>query len=475
MHDSGTMRESLDWVIDGYPDELLCLLKKQAGKRLPAQREKMIPKLAEALLRPERVDAMLAGADGGELALLAFMARAGGQPRIGAVDWWLRRRGGAEPSTTLQSLVERGLVFHVASTSKPTRDSNDDDAGLDPEWTLLPAGRLWVPDEIAAKAVDIEPEPPLPVAPGSHEKRRAAPGEVIRELFLLARFIDERRPEVLSTSRSLGQTDFVDLAAAVDDGDRYKHARRLEEAPGLMWLVAIALQAEVAAISEQRLRPCAHADEFFSVGLQRQASWLLDAAIAQTRWGELETSASVVLEKPPALSRDGSDLPGPGRRVGARRKLVDVLARIATPGTWHSVGAFAEGMMRANPDFLIRRHAPRWNGAVTEPEYRGILSLGASDPEPVGMWDGWSAVEGVFIEQFIVEALARIGLVEVGDGADGVVFRITELGAAALSSDDAPIDEPDDAPGRFFVQPNFEIIADGGGDNIGTVWRLSRV
>ena len=65
MHDSGTIRESLDRVIDGYPDELHCLLKKQAGKRLPAQRERMIPKLAEALLRAERVDAALKRADSG--------------------------------------------------------------------------------------------------------------------------------------------------------------------------------------------------------------------------------------------------------------------------------------------------------------------------------------------------------------------------------------------------------------------------
>lgn len=211
---------------------------------------------------------------------------------------------------------------------------------------------------------------------------------------------------------------------------------------------------------------------------QRRA--LVEAAVAQTGWGELEHVSEIVLESPSSARPGRSDIPSPGNRVRARRHILRTLGLTALQQQWHSLSELAEHTMEASPDFLIRRRHARGEAgdAAGPPVYRGMRRSGPAGREPLSTAEDWLAVEGAFVAEFVRGPLHWLGLVDLAGRGGTPLFRLTDLGAAVLlrhPDGDAARAEDPRPEGRFFVQPNFEIMADGGGDNIGAIVRLSRV
>lgn len=460
MENSVSAKAALAKALEGYAPGLREALGLRARTKATSPEG-----LAKALLGARRIEAAVEEAAGEDARFAAFVLRAGGEVAPAAADWWLRHTGCESPDNALASVLEAGLVFAVGGGV----------AGLDAEdfgsvrW-LRTAGKLWVPGPIGEVAARAHPEAHLPEEATPATVRRAAPGEALRELLILARFAAEHRPEILGTTRGPSRRDLQALAGALGRDPLPEHARRLEGVPELLWLEAVGLAAGVTEHREGRVTEAASAGDLFSRTPAEQAAAALEAAVSQTRWGELETSTDVIVEKAYERGDGALDLPSPGARTRARRHVLRVLAQVAQPGMWHSARALTEAAMERGPGFLVRR---RLSGGEAEPTYRGILAPTGAPADKLGMWRGWQTVEGAFVAQFLRESLARLGLVDTGAGQGGLVFRITPLGARVLGM--AGADGSDASPGRFFVQPNFEIIADGGGDNIGAIWRLSRV
>jgi hypothetical protein len=394
-----------------------------------------------ALLAEKRVAAALAETEATEAAFVAFIARLGGEVSPGTADWWLRRRQVTDPDACVERLAGRGLLFYLPAGGAAPGPGG----GLEGARGLRVAGKLWVPQAIGQSALESHPLPHLTSVPEPARITPGQPWEVVRRLFILRRQGAERRAVGLPRLRSgragpaPGLPERLGGAGASDDE----------------WLSA--LNAGLAAgMAVFELPPRA----------QRRA--LLEAAVTQTVWGELERAPGLALDVPATTAPGRSDVPSVGHRVRARRHLLRVLAATATPGQWHSLAELAERAMEAGPDFLIRRRPP---GA--EPVYRGIRRSRPDGAEPLGMTEDWRLVEGAFVAEFARGSLLWLGLVDLAGPREADAFRLTEAGAEALSAEGG---EPEARPpGRFFVQPNFEIMADGGGDNVAAVVRLSRV
>jgi hypothetical protein len=475
--------EVLAALLAGYPPDLLRKLETRAGVKRSGSKVPSPPNLARALLDAKRVAAELAACPPDDREFLAFVAGSGGRQTVTAADWWLRHRGIDDPALVMGALAEKGLLFiaeagREAVAGKASVQESEHRPGLP---APVVAGALWVPDVVGEHIRDLAPPQLLPKQAEPFVVERAALSDVIRELFVLARFLSARSARVLTTTRHMAREDFVALAADLGRAEQAERARRLEEVPDLLWLEAAGIEAGLIEVQGGRVVATAEVESFFGASMAEQCRAIVEAVVGQARWGELETAPDIIVERSRATPQGRSDVPSPGRRVRARRAVLEALTGTTTPGQWHSMEDLAKCVMDRRPEFLIRRRPTRSSGRpggpAPEPTYRGLSSGDRRHSEPIGMLTGWRDVEGVFVSRFVGISLRRAGVVDVGSGESGECFRLTDLGARVLGmTDDAPeAGEDQRAPGRFFLQPNFEIIADGGGDNVGAIWRLSHV
>lgn len=452
---------ALEEVLKGYSPAGLQALAQAAGvARGGAQRDLPGP-TARALLKPGRLKAGVQALTEVERGFLRFAGRLGGTVGAAQADWWLRRHGVPDPIRVLGRLVGRGLAF------PPGREA---DRGVDIAPGGLSAG-LLCPEPIVRLAGGEAPEP-LATAPEPAKVEGAALPDTLRELFILLRFLTTKPPRGVTTTRHLAQPDLGELAIALGRAGGGRRSRRLEEEPELLWLESLALQAELIEVRDRRLGAADSAETIFTLPTLEQLRTLLEAAVTQTGWGELEASAEISLAHAAALRPGETDVSSPGARIRARRRVLEGLREAARPGEWHRMADLTERLMESGPDFLVRRRLPDRVGAPDsqEPVYRGIRRIVPGDPESLGMVTGWQWVEGIFVAEFLRGSLRRVGLVDTS--ADR--FRVTPLGAQALEmAPESPT--PEAPPTRFYVQPNFEIIAEGSGENLAGVVRLARI
>jgi hypothetical protein len=468
-------RDTLARLLDTYPADLVSALARE----VPSADGRP---LAEGLLDEARVGSALDAAGQMEREFLAFIACHGGEVTPAAADWWLRHREVGDPSAIVERLAARGLLFYLPARGR--RPAPALELFQEPRGVRF-AGKLWVPEPVAAQATQRCPEALLSAAEEPLQVTRGDPWEVIRWLFVLTRHLTEQKPRLLSASGKIARSDVPRLAEALGDLPAQGCAR--DELLG--WLESLAIRAGVAEEGDRRLVPSPNAAALFTMAPLSQRRLLLEAATAQTGWSELDAAPAIVTEVPSAIAPGHSDIPPRGNRVRARRHILRVLVQATAPGEWHSLAELAERVMEAAPDFLIRRrqatgHRPQpaeppGSGALDAeaegPTYRGIRRAGGDGPQALCMVRDWMLVEGAFTARFLTGPLHWLGLVDLGtrDGDD--LFRLSQLGARVLGLTAETGEEDATPPGRFFVQPNFEIMADGGGENIGAICRLSRV
>jgi len=434
-------------------------------------------RVARAVLKTDRLRACLRSLGQVERDFLAFIGRLGGNVEPAQAAWWLSCHGTSSPLDTTRRLIAQALLFPFLvppPPADPVTEATHSRHGPEHSPSAFP-GALWCPESIWRLAGAGAPST-LPAQPEPPQADRGALPDLIRDLFVLARFLSAKQPRMTRTSGHLDQAGLSELAAALGRPQTARHARRLEDVPELLWLESVALQAGLVEVRDRRLTATASAGALAQRPPTEQCRVLLEAAIPQTGWGELEAEKELSVARPAALSPGDLDVPSPGARVRARRRIVEALSQAASPGAWHRIADLAEWLMESGPDLLVRRRLPDRAGATEagEPIYRGILRCHAGGAsQTIGMASGWRWVEGVFVAQFLRAALRRVGVVDMADD----LFRVTDLGARVLAgagkmevaAEEAP------PPGRFFVQPDFEIIADGGGDNLAAVARLSQV
>ncbi|MGQ9732709.1 MAG: helicase-associated domain-containing protein [Candidatus Zipacnadales bacterium] len=467
MDDQGSIENLVEALVAAYPRTLRETLTQQvaAANRKP---------LARWLLDETRIEATLRKSKPLERQFVAFIAARGGQVSAATADWWLRHHGCHEPPAVVQALVQRALLFSLASSRRPTLDTfpklTANNTSL-----LRPGLRLWTPPPIARTA--LQQSPPRKLAPLSETHRGSSDErwETVRRLFLLWRFLETNPPCTLSPTRRLKPKDVGCLTAALHFEIEGREVHRIEDVPELLWLLSLAQELHLLDYAEGGLMPGSGGAAFFGAPPLPQQRALLEATITQKAWGELETAPGLHLEYGPARYSGQMDVPSTGDRIRARRHVIRMLAELATPQQWYHVNELAEAVMEANPDFLVRRRLPRLaTHPPAEPLYRGIRIDRQDKIEPIGMHHGWLAVEGTFVSRFLLESLRRIGIVDTDWSSGEPCFLLTEEGARTLQPDSDP-NLNESPPGRFFVQPNFEITADGGGNNIRAIWRLAQI
>lgn len=469
---------SLAELLGEYSEAAVRDLAQLLGVARGGTHRALCERVARAVLKADRLRASLKGLSRVERDFLAFIGRLGGDVEPAQAAWWLSYHGTSSSLNTTRRLIARALLFPFL-VPPPPADPMTEAARPhhSPEPRLTPSafpGALWCPESIRRLAGG-GALPTLPAQPEPPQMDRAALPDLVRDLFVLVRFLSAKQPRTTRTSRHLDQANLAELAAALGRPQAARPARRLEDVPELLWLESVALQAGLVEVRDRRLTATASAEALAQRPPIEQCRLLLEAASAQTGWGELEAEEELAVARPAALSPGELDVPPPGARVRARRRIVQALTQAASPGTWHRIADLAEWLMESGPDFLIRRRLPDRAGATEagEPIYRGIRRNASGEPQSIGMATGWPWVEGAFVAGFLRAALRRVGVVDTA----GDLFRLTDLGARVLglAGETEAASEEALPPGRFFVQPNFEIIADGGGDNLAAVARLSQV
>lgn len=465
--------ERLTQVLETYPADLMRALMGRAGAGdLRSQ--------AKALLAADNVERALAETDESERAFLAFIARAGGECTAAAADWWLRHRGIDDPEGFVERLAARGIIFYITTRAKVA--AADYVSGS--EFSLRAARKLWLPQSIGWQATNLHPPEKLSAAEAPVQVLLGDPWEVIRRLFLLIRHLSTRPLRLLGLPERRRHSDPSELSRAVDSADLRGHSCSSDEE--LLWLECIARQLRLVEEVDGYLHPASHALSFFEHTAADQRRRILDAAVRETGWLELERLIGLRMEPFSPTAPNRSDVPSPGKYAHARRHVLKVLSETALPGEWHKLDELAERAMEWDPDFLVRRRlglcpkrtstSARYStyqgfAAETKDEAAGLPATNSL--RSLGMLSDWRSVEGAFVMRFITGPMHWLGFVDLGGPAGERLFRLTQAGAEALGVVTMDAQEPTGP--RFVVQPDFEIIAPADGESIGAIVRLSRI
>ncbi|MGH2459659.1 MAG: helicase-associated domain-containing protein, partial [Chloroflexota bacterium] len=348
-------------------------------------------------------------------------------------------------------------------------------------WILLTPGIPgWAKDHRAA-SLGLAPVAP----PGTPSE--ASYSDLHRAVFIL---LSEtaRKPMRLTAKGSPYKTEIARLADALAHespapGRGAKRSKGSTPVPPIFWFALAALIAsEVLARNGQEIAPSADAREFLASPTDHQVrrlltGWLNGRYDDVSRIPTLATYGEPLEGDPRPDPWRGDDEDDPFVSLGsigrARAVVVEALnvGVAADRGAWYAIDDLAtlayrqdrEMLFPRYPDVeLLNEHGYRNAGSDhREPEiYDGVRRANASrDADAVLYRDrDWLEVEGAFTRQALVEALAWLGLVDVGPTSDSADrFRLTELGQRVFSGSLAPPSAADDGPPAV-VQPNFDVV-----------------
>ncbi len=322
--------------------------------------------------------------------------------------------------------------------------------------------------------------------------------ELQRECYLTLRAAADG--ELKLTNRGLPfKTSIARLAASVAGIAVGKSGKpRLSEVPvsPRLWLALAALRAAgmldepIASEESPRLVAAPGATELLSRPVAEQARALFDAWLGSV-YHELARVPTLDFERrldpsAPWVDRSpnayfSTDLPTLSRLTAARRSIVRAV-RSAARGradAWLRMPALETAIRADDPELLVplRPGSPVYGSPSGRRAryYEGIRRPGRAFPDNLIRRDlDWTDVEGAYIATVVAEPLHWLGLVELGDGADGALasFRLTPLGRHVLL--DEPYEEEDTshAGPHLVVQPSFEVIVLDAAANLGLVAQL---
>ena len=217
--------------------------------------------------------------------------------------------------------------------------------------------------------------------------------------------------------------------------------------------IALARQLRLVEDRHGRLEVTGAADAFFADEPATRRDRLREAWIDAHEFNEFTVTHSLEL---PGLRKErtvdvGSDVPGAGAMMDARRKLVQLAATV------DSELSLAEFIRRAHALdanlFIDHDDDGSWRNVF----YRGIRERGAR--EDIERQGNWEHVEGAVIGLMCDLPLSKLGWIE--------------FDARTQTLRPAP-DEHETPAFEIIVQPNFEIVALGDRPDAATLWKLAR-
>jgi len=275
-----------------------------------------------------------------------------------------------------------------------------------------------VPDQLLARL------PPLETPdqrPAGHEVPapavvRADGSAMVEDLFAVLAHIRQRYVRPHRDEGAAAHVPPIPMAH-VDLGERLLGGRepeRLDLLRRLLWRLKL--------VHESRgvLRPTPRARAWLQLDDARRHRAVVLAWRDDPHWKELGLVPTIVQDQ-----ADPTYNPVP-----ARRAFLGFLAR--HHGGWRSLDGVIAELKRERPDYL------RPDGDFDSWHLRN-----ATTGAYLTGFEAWDQVEGVLARLLLTHPLRWLGVVEIGEDADGrpVAFRITPLGAALLAGP-----QPSDAP-----------------------------
>jgi len=403
--------------LDAYSPEMLEGLARAWHAELPrAESHDQATSLAEAMLAPGALDALISAlspaarealaavvAEGGTVPGHRFALRHGpirrlGPSRLAREEPWVR------PANAAEELYYRGLIVRTYGT-------------IDEHYGEVFA----VPDQILARLPPMEPpserlaghEVPLPA------RVRSDGAAMIEDILAVLAHI---RQQHVAPQRDAGDSPHVPPIpiAHVDLGSRLLGERepdRLDLLRCLVWRLKLVHESRGA------LRPTPRARAWLRLDDVRRHHAVVLAWRDDPHWDELE--------RMPAIRQED---PGRGYNlVPARRALLEFLARYG--GAWRALDGVIADLKRDRSDYL------RLDGDYDSWHLRDTAT-GAY----LSGFEAWDRVEGALASFLFTHSLRQLGVVEIGEDAEGqpTAMRLTTLGEALLTKRHTPDGTPQD-------------------------------
>lgn len=382
--------------------------------------------LADAVLQPATVGARLASLSGRERATLEQVQAGGG--RIAALR--LEREYGrirdhdtyANPRAYLAALegppspVERlytlGMLQHIKLHGE--------------RWYVVPPDLLALlpPVPLRERHVRLDPAAmPLRITAG--EARIAE-----RHMLVL---LGAAHDGVLATTTggAITKAGLTLLARQWSTPVDLGVVRREHHWPSLHALHSTGLAAGLLRVaSDGTLRPTREALDWMRLPAGERSQTLLDGWL-EADWDELAQLGGLVFRR--AYSRN---------LLVARRGVLRLLGELAA-STWFALDALIAAVHDVDPDFA----RPSGNYDDWGIQNRFGVSLDG--------YDNWEVVEGEQLRLMITRSLHWLGLIDLGQHGEQMVFRINALGAMLLGGAAPPAMPPEEP---LLVQPTFEVL-----------------
>jgi hypothetical protein len=358
------------------------------------------------------------------------------------------------------ALIQTGLVL---SPGEPRYGTQYLDLGPRIE-LLIPAPVLAALPPLSAVTTSLEGPPPPQVKPGDA-------GAFQRDLYLYWSYL--RDNTVTVTKQGLvSKTHLKRINAELTRSESLDDVRDENSAGRLRFLRALLMNCQLVRLEGTMLTPAPDSEGFFLRPLAERVKTGFATYRQMRAWDELLRIPDLNIR-----GRRVSDTDAPPFIVMARQIVLRKLADYVGEG-WQDAARLRDLFFQRHYEFLLPRQTSSWSG-INNPyvDYGNNLGWTFVIPQvwetaqgrfyesdaPLNEEDGWSFVEGGFIDMILREPLHWLGLVDIGeapieDDSALAAFRLTAQGAHILL--DKPLPEhAEPTGGRLIVQPTFEVLA----------------
>lgn len=397
--------------LNEYPAEMLAGVAQAWHVDLPrAEPREQVTSLAGAMLAPGALDALVAElSPAAREALATVMSEGGAVPghrlavRYGAIrrlgpSRLAREEPWARPANAVEELYYRGLIVRTYATI----GDHYGEVFAVPDQLLHRVPALEGPAE---RSGNHEVPPPDLV----HAEGTAMVEDLLAVLaHLRQRQVEPRREEGEPVHAPPIPMAHVDLGARLQGA---REPARLDLIRHLLWRLKLVHE------SRGELRPTPRARTWLQLDDLRRHQAVVLAWRDDPHWDEL----CLV----PSIRQDDADwVHNP---VPARRAILEFLGRYC--GAWRALDGVIADLKRDWPDYL------RPDG-----DYDGWHLRDAATGAYLSGFEAWDHVEGALARLLLTHPLRWLGLVEIGDDAEGraSAFRVTPLGEAVLTGRPAP-------------------------------------
>jgi len=458
----------------------------------------LVAQLASFLGRREHVAAVEPRLTRRQWQALAYRRLRDGPVPLGSLQVRLRAQGAtpAQAVAELAGLLTTGCLLVVDQPPMkekldPTPANLGDGRYADLRVTTFPA-LLDVAERLSA-GVDVlgwAAPPPVRTRPGGFV-------DVQREAYLGLRAAAEG--QIRLTARGVPfKADATRLAASAagrpprGKGPR-KKGDQVQISPRLWFVLAVLMASDLTEEQEARLGATAAAQEFLRSPAAHQARQLyagwLDCVFSEFfRIPALDLAYPVDRDfawvDPTVQAYGVSDTPTWPRLRQARRAVAEAIRQAASgrAGDWLSIRSLSTTIRADDPEFLVPARPPAYGyssyhyGTRRPRYYEGIRRKSQRYPNnQLRREEDWEEVEGAYVAQVLAEPLFWLGLVDLGEDADGKLasFRLTAIGRHVLLGEALPDDGRPPANGpALVVQPNFDLVVLDASANLGLLAQL---